>query len=96
MNAKLYNLSLLNDLHDVKVTAGNVNYFRRKGYKCNIGEILEDIPLEKIPSNSKPCFRLMCSGCGFTSSVSYNTYEEVLSKNGEYQCAKCRSMDNSK
>ena len=96
MNAKLYNLSLLDDLYDVKVTAGNVNYFRTKGYKCNIGEILQDITLEEIPSNSKPCFNPMCSCCGFTSSVSYSTYEEVLSKNGEYQCAKCRRMENSK
>ncbi len=74
----------------VKIINFNVNLYREKGYKCNIGDII-DVKVEDVSEHSKQKVKILCDEC--KEEIKEITIESLHKsksyKNGQYVCEKC-------
>jgi formylmethanofuran dehydrogenase subunit E len=73
----------------INITTRNITYFKNKGYKVEIFNMLE-INVKDLPSKSNIKIKAKCDKCGKERSVIYKNYMNYLKNNNNlYLCKIC-------
>ena len=81
-------LLLINEEVKTKIMSNTVKYYRDKGYKCNVGDIIY-VKISDLPNRSNVKIRYICDKCGEIKTIRYCDYNRRHKEEKDF-CEKCK------
>lgn len=79
---------LINDDIEVKISSNNIEYFRKIGYDCRLGEKIK-VKTSDLQNGSNKRIRYKCDKCGKIMTIQYCDYNRRHGKGKDF-CGKCK------
>lgn len=86
---------IIDDKIKIKIYSNTLNYYRQKGYNCNVNDIIE-IFINDLPKQSTTIINAKCDVCGKELKVKYNKYKNNESNKGFYVCSSSCAQEKIK
>jgi hypothetical protein len=77
---------IINNKIDIKITNSIVNYYKNKGYKCNIGDNIQ-IDVNDLPKQSTKIIKVKCDICDNIKDIQYRYYINNIKNQNFYTCS---------
>lgn len=81
---------LLNDLHEVKITKNNLDYYRQFYPHIQLKDMV-NVTTFQLPIKSNRKIRYQCDKCGNINITGYDSFNRKNNKNDKCYCIHCKS-----
>ena len=84
-----------NNESKVEITTRNIKYYKNKGFKCVIGDLIS-IDISVMPKMSHNIVIAICEICNTESQLMFSKYNKNKNRQGFYSCSKCSNIKRKK